>query len=83
MGPGTRACHGRLRAKQGCEGRQRWEVWCPTVWTCSRQCSWPCCLPSPALQARTRLSRRPWRVDDFDAFAEVREGRWAGTLGAG
>ena len=23
------------------------------------------------LQARTRLSQRPWRVDDFDAFAEV------------
>lgn len=25
----------------------------------------------PTLQARTRLSQRPWRVDDFDAFAEV------------
>ena len=29
-------------------------------------------LPRSALQARTRLSQRPWRVDDFDAFAEVR-----------
>lgn len=30
----------------------------------------PCCVARLA-QARTRLSRRPWRVDDFDAFAEV------------
>ncbi len=30
-----------------------------------------CHGPPPSLQARTKLSARPWRVDHFDRFAEV------------
>ena len=32
---------------------------------------WFACINSYGLQARTKLSQRPWRVDDFDDFAEV------------
>ena len=30
--------------------------------------------PLAVVQARTKLSQRPWRLDDFDAFAEARTG---------
>jgi hypothetical protein len=29
------------------------------------------CRTVRSFQARTKLSQRPWRVDDFDEFAEV------------
>lgn len=55
------------------EGPCVWERWrCSGSAMADENCPGP---RSP-LQARTRLSQRPWRVDDFDAFAEV----WGSTV---